>query len=96
MSFFVAKYDALREYLEQLPPGPVTLSFQAIDEMVPGGLPEGAFQHRAWWANEIGGHHVQARAWLQAGRTVVDASPRAGRVRFSARSQATHPSVTDA
>jgi hypothetical protein len=89
----MSKYDGLREYLERLPPGSVTLTFAMIDEVVPRGLPSSAYSHRGWWANEVDGHHVQALSWLEAGRTVDEVNLQARRVRFSARGAA-HPSVS--
>jgi hypothetical protein len=87
------KYEALREYLERLPAGEVTLSFATIDEIVPGGLPASAYLHRGWWANEVDRDHVQARSWLQAGRTVIEVNLQARSVLFSARGAA-HPSMS--
>jgi len=80
----VTKYDALRQRLEQGLAGPVELSFAEIDELV-GGLPPSASVHSAWWANEEPPtRHVQALAWLDAGRRVDDVSL-GNWVRFSAR-----------
>jgi hypothetical protein len=76
----MAKYDSLRDWLERAP-RPAEMSFAQIDMLV-GGLPHSAYVHRAWWANERTGRHVQAQAWLEAGRTVADVDLHAGRVRF--------------
>ncbi|CAB4775779.1 unannotated protein [freshwater metagenome] len=65
----MAKYDPLRDHLKNSATGTVTLSFARIDELV-GGLPRSARTHRAWWSNHEG-RHVQAQAWLAAGRTVT-------------------------
>ncbi len=60
------------------------MSFDEIDILV-GGLPASAERWPAWWANETAGsRHVQARAWLDAGREVEHADRAARRVRFSA------------
>jgi len=78
------KYDPLLEYLCRAGPGPVELTFTEIAHLV-GSLPESAVKYQAWWANEgEGGRHVQARAWLNAGREVEHVDQAAGRVRFSA------------
>jgi len=79
----VAKYDPLRDLLEQSPSGPITLSFELIAECV-GGLPRSACTHRTWWANH-GGTHVQAEAWLAAGRTVTSVDLAREQVAFSRR-----------
>lgn len=79
----MAKYDPLRDLLERSPSGPITLSFERIDECV-GGLPRSARAHRTWWANHSG-THVQAVAWLAAGRTVASVDVVRGQVVFSRR-----------
>lgn len=63
----MSKYDGLREYLRRRSTTLVRLSFDQVAKLVPGGLPTSAFRHRAWWANELGGSHVHAAAWLDAG-----------------------------
>ena len=74
----MAKYDALRRWLVTAP-HPTVLSFDELSRLV-GGLPRSAFMHRAWWAN--GRSHVQAVAWLDAGREVAEVNLSAGWVRF--------------
>ena len=79
----MGKYDPLLKHLCAVPDNELVMTFDEIANIV-GGLPRSAEQHPAWWANEApGGRHVQARAWLDAGRQVVELD-RAGRwVRFS-------------
>jgi hypothetical protein len=50
----MAKYDALRDYLADLPSGQrrVTLSFKRIEELLGEALPPSATRYHAWW---IGG-----------------------------------------
>jgi hypothetical protein len=80
----VGKYDRLFEYLCRVGDGPLELGFDEIEALV-GPLPASATTHPAWWANEApGGRHVQARAWLNAGRAVESVDGAARRVRFSA------------
>lgn len=79
----VAKYDPLFDHLCRAGDGPVEMTFADIERLV-GSLPTSAIRHAAWWANEAeGSRHVQARAWMNAGREVVAVDQRAGRVRFS-------------
>jgi hypothetical protein len=66
----VAKYDPLFERLCRAGDGSVELSFDEIGRLV-GGLPASADRHAAWWSNDADGRHVQAHAWLNAGRHVV-------------------------
>jgi hypothetical protein len=63
----MGKYDPLREHLASLDDRThVRLTFNEIAALV-GALPASAWQHPAWWANEVDGAHVQAHAWLDAG-----------------------------
>ncbi len=80
----MGKYDALFEHLCRAGDGPVEMTFEEISQLV-GGLPASAQRWPAWWGNEAaGGRHVQARAWLEAGREVEQVDRQARRVRFSA------------
>jgi len=81
----MAKYDPLCDYLDRLPPNAVTISFETIADLV-GGLPHSAYAHRPWWANEVDGQHVQARAWLEASRHVESVDLASRSVRFGPRS----------
>jgi len=79
----MAKYDGLFEHLCKAGDGPLEISFEAIDAVV-GGLPTSAYTYSAWWANEADGRHVQARAWMNAGRMVEHVDLNRQTVRFSA------------
>lgn len=67
----MGKYEAFGNHLRQLTREVVELSFTDIAELV-GGLPESAYQHRAWWANDPS--HAQARSWRSAGWRVAEVS----------------------
>lgn len=68
----VSKYTPLQRFLEDQPADDVvSLTVSEIARIV-GGLPPSS-SRRAWWANTPG--HVQALAWLGAGRRVVEARP---------------------
>lgn len=45
------------------------MDFEEVSELV-GGLPNSAYKHRAWWANQRTSV-VQAYAWLDAGWRVA-------------------------
>ena len=78
------KYDPRFEHLCRGGDGPVEMSFDEIAWLV-GGLPASAERWQAWWANVAeGGRHVQARAWLNAGREVEEVDRVTRRVGFSA------------
>jgi hypothetical protein len=81
----MAKYDPLFEQLCRTGDGPVAMSFAEIDPLV-GGLPPSAVRYPAWWGNEVDAHHVQAKAWIEAGRQVDRVDLNGQRVWFSAAS----------
>ena len=49
---FMAKYDPLRDELRRRSQPRLTMTFAEIGQLVPGGLPNSAYQYPAWWANE--------------------------------------------
>lgn len=79
----MAKYDPLFEHLCRAGDGPLEMSFEAVGALV-GGLPKSAYVHPAWWANEADGRHVEAVAWMNAGRLVERVDLNRQVVRFSA------------
>ncbi len=76
------KYEPLHRFLIEHGLGPAELDFRQVADMV-GGLPPTAYKRPEWWANNDD-RHVQARAWLEAGRQVEDVDLAAQRVRFTA------------
>jgi hypothetical protein len=79
----VAKYEPLFEHLCRAGDGPLEMTFNQIDALV-GALPASARTHRSWWANETRGRHMQAAAWVNAGREVGAVDLRAQTVSFTA------------
>jgi hypothetical protein len=79
----VAKYDPLFEFLCRAGDEPIELRFEEIEALV-GPLPPSARDQSGWWSNDAtGARHVQAKAWLNAGREVDALDRPGGRVRFS-------------
>jgi hypothetical protein len=76
------KYDPLSAYLRGRPGNRATLSFSDVEAVLGQPLPASAYRHRAWWANESKGAHVEAWAWLDAGWKVEDVNLTAQRVTF--------------
>jgi hypothetical protein len=71
----MSKYDPIHGLLRDRS-GPVEVSFDALAQLVPGGLPTSAYRHEAWWSNDDD-THVQSRAWSSAGyRAVPDLARR--------------------
>lgn len=69
----MAKYDALRAYLESLPSGQkrVTLGFGRIEQLLDEPLPPSAVKYEAWWkGSRTWRDQVQVQAWQAAGWTV--------------------------
>jgi hypothetical protein len=78
----VAKYDPLFEKLCRADDGELELTIDEIDGLV-RGLPASATRYRSWWANEVDRAHVQAGAWINAGREVLEVDLARRVVRFS-------------
>jgi YD repeat-containing protein len=76
----MGKYDPLCECLARTH-DPIEISFAEIGALV-GGLPPSAYRHSAWWSNNPNGH-VQAQAWITAGRRVAFVDLVGERVSFS-------------
>ena len=81
----MAKYDPLLRHLVAADASaPIEMTFDDIERLV-GPLPASASKYSAWWNNEqLDTTHVQARAWLNAGREVEFVDRVGRRVRFSA------------
>lgn len=84
----MAKYDALTEWLRPQA-GRLRVSFDELDSVVRGGLPDSARQYREWWANARS--NPQARGWMDAGRVVESVNLTAEVVHFSAASEPAAP-----
>lgn len=80
----MGKYDPLGDRLRNTR-GSIELHFGEVGEVV-GGLPASAYRYSAWWSNNPT-RHVQARAWLDAGRHVTKVDLLGERVWFSPRAR---------
>ena len=65
----MGKYDPLHDHLAGQRGQQIRLSFQEIEQIIGEPLPQSAYQHAWWWANEDPRTtaHVQCRAWREAG-----------------------------
>jgi hypothetical protein len=61
-----SKYEPLQRFLLSRLEEQISLSFEAIEEILGFRLPQSARRYAPWWAN-VGRTHVQASAWLGAG-----------------------------
>lgn len=83
----MTKYDPLKEFLSKGSEQTMALSFEQIEQVIGEPLPASAGDHRAWWANEVDGLHVQARAWMDAGWAVESVSLERRSVVFAAQGE---------
>jgi Swt1-like HEPN len=61
------KYRPLYDHLMRTRNDMATMSFTEIEQILGGSLAASARKYQAWWGNEIGGSHVHAKAWMEAG-----------------------------
>lgn len=63
----MSKYQPLTDYLlSNSDKKSVLLTFDSIESLIyPQNLPDSAYIHREWWANDR--YHSQAKAWYKAG-----------------------------
>lgn len=61
------KYLPLARALLNSATNRIELSFSEIERIIGLSLPAAARKYQAWWANELSGSHVQARAWIGIG-----------------------------
>jgi hypothetical protein len=87
----MSKYDALYDFLEQIPPDARErkMTFAEVERVLGFKLPKSAYVYRQWWANPSSPHqHPHAQSWLAAGWMVdtVDQQERWVRFRRGGRS----------
>lgn len=61
-----SKYYPLHEHLKRCDADTVTLTFQAVEDLLKTTLPASAFKKKAWWSNRDSPSALQASAWVQA------------------------------
>jgi hypothetical protein len=61
-----SRYERLRRYLEGVSDASHAMEFKAVEQLVEGGLPPSARDHRAWWSNSRSHSHAK-NGWLAAG-----------------------------
>lgn len=79
-----SKYAALAIWLLEQPQDRESFetTFATIEDIIGGKLPDSAYKHRAWWANDSVGH-VQSREWLDVGWRVASVNMTTQTVRFT-------------
>lgn len=85
----MGKYAALGRYLDRKAREDeerVKLTFEEVEEIIPGNLPLSAREHRAWWANTATNHVQAEEGWLGFGWIVESVDIENERVVFEAES----------
>ena len=77
----MAKYEPLGKWLSEQTANTCTLTFNQVEKIIGGALPESATTHRTWWANHRS--HSQAQSWMSAGWKVENLRLIAKQVRFT-------------
>jgi hypothetical protein len=65
------KYRPLQAHLERRRGRPEMLTFEDIELIIGKQLPESAWKHRSFWANDNQEKNGHARAWVRAGYRVA-------------------------
>jgi len=81
----MSKYTPLEKFLDYSKTynNVLNMSFDDIEEIIGDALPDSAYKHAAWWANEKHGSHSHAKAWMQAGWKVDGVDFDRKRVQFT-------------
>jgi len=61
----VSKYEDLAKHLQKQNADMLRMTFEEVSQIV-GGLPQGAYDHRAWWANSASQNHAM-NGWMSVG-----------------------------
>lgn len=86
-----SRYAPLAQHLQKVPPkeSSVLLSFEQVEAILGGKLPDNARQHRSWWANDSVSHS-QSLQWLDAGWRVNRISIADQKVSFARNREREH------
>ena len=92
-----SKYRRLYTHLCAKEDGQWFTSFREIEAILSFRLPDSARRYRPWWANQKGGGHSQALAWMAAGWETanVDMEAETLLLRRSGRSEAPRKPTLD-
>ena len=89
----MSKYAPLTLHLNRTSSDQVTMSFSELQRILGFSLPNSAKLYYAWWDNDAGSGHTQAKAWLEAGFQTANVNlkaspPRVDFVRKASKSSA--------
>ena len=89
------KYQGLTDFLGEIDEDRIVMSFESVNDLVGGALPESAFKHRPWWANRTEGRGSQNLAWQSVGWETRDVNMELDEVTF-VRVRKARPSPSNA
>ena len=75
-------YQPLADYLAHKKGDVWDAAFSEIEEKLGRPLPQSAYRHQAWWANQSGPGHSQTHGWRSAGWRTSKLDLEQKRVRF--------------
>ena len=78
----MGKYQSLARHLASLQTETWNARFNELEEVLGFPLPQSAYRHRAWWANQNGSNHSQTEGWRSAGWETRDVDFNHRTVRF--------------
>ena len=81
----MSKYEPIRKFLEGSSSEGIDVSFGQIEGILGFELPNSAYRHQAWWANEMHGSHSHSRSWQEAGWETCQVNTERRTVRFERR-----------
>jgi hypothetical protein len=54
----MGKYEPLTRYLERAHSDSIDVDFSQVEDILGFPLPQSAYRHQAWWANQADGSHT--------------------------------------
>ena len=88
------KYQPLTDFLDDIDQDRIVMTFESINDLVGGELPESAFKHRPWWATRTEGRGSQNLAWQSVGWETRDVNMELDEVTFVRVKRMATPSVS--
>jgi hypothetical protein len=85
----VGKYEPLAGHLASLPTEIWNARFEEVEAVLGFPLPQSAYRHRAWWANQNGANHSQTEGWRSAGWETREVDFKHRTVRFERAGRST-------
>lgn len=78
----MSSYQPLADFLSSRKAARWDASFADVEAALGRPLPQSAFRHAAWWANQSGAGHSQTRGWRSVGWRTAALDLQRRRVRF--------------